>query len=76
MIGLPPPYDSCSPISISVGMKKLVPSSRSNNIITLATSSAGNASSAITEAVKMPQTDSGSRISVMPRARPCSTVTT
>ena len=34
------------------------------------------ASRAMTVAVKMPQTVSGIRISVMPRARPCSTVTT
>ena len=58
------------------GMKKLVPSSRSNSIITQATNSAGKASSAMTVAVKMPQTVSGMRISVMPRVRPCSTVTT
>ena len=57
-------------------MKKLVPSSRSNSIITQATNSAGNASSAMTVAVKMPQTVSGMRISVMPRVRACSTVTT
>ena len=30
----------------------------------------------MTVAVKMPHTVSGMRISVMPRARPCSTVTT
>ena len=57
-------------------MKKLVPSSRSNSIITAPTNSAGKASSARTVAVKMPQTVSGMRISVMPRVRPCSTVTT
>ncbi len=57
-------------------MKKLVPSSRSNIIITQATKSAGKASIAMTVAVKMPHTVSGIRISVMPRVRPCSTVTT
>ena len=57
-------------------MKKLVPSSRSSSIITQATNSAGKASSAMTVAVKMPQTVSGMRISVMPRVRACSTVTT
>ena len=57
-------------------MKKLVPMSRSSSIITAPTKSAGKASSAMTVAVKMPQIVSGMRISVMPRARPCSTVTT
>ena len=57
-------------------MKKLVPSSRSSSIITQATNSAGKASSAMTVAVKMPHTVSGMRIRVMPRVRPCSTVTT
>ena len=41
-----------------------------------ATNSAGKASSAMTVAVKMPHTVRGRRISVMPRVRPCSTVTT
>ena len=50
-------------------MKKLVPSRRSNSIITQPTNSAGKASSAMTVAVKMPQTVSGMRISVMPRVR-------
>ncbi len=57
-------------------MKKLVPSRRSSSIITEATNKAGKASSAITVAVKMPHTVSGIRISVMPRVRACSTVTT
>ena len=57
-------------------MKKLVPSSRSNSIITAPTNRAGKASSASTVAVKMPHTVRGRRMSVMPRARPCSTVTT
>ena len=48
-------------------MKKLVPSSRSNSIMMPPTNSAGKASSASTVAVKMPQTVSGIRISVMPR---------
>ena len=57
-------------------MKKLVPRARSNSIITAATNKAGKASSAMTVAVKMPHTVSGMRISVIPRVRPCSTVTT
>ena len=57
-------------------MKKLVPRSRSNSIITEATNSAGKASSAMTVAVKMPHTVRGMRINVMPRVRACSTVTT
>jgi hypothetical protein len=57
-------------------MKKLVPSTRSNSIITEATNSAGKASSAMTVAVKMPHTVNGKRINVMPRVRACSTVTT
>ncbi len=57
-------------------MKKLVPSSMSQSIIRIATSSAGKASSAITVAMKMPQMVNGRRISVMPRVRACSTVTT
>ena len=57
-------------------MKKLVPSSRSSSIITEATNRAGKASSAITVAVKIPHTVSGIRISVMPRVRAWSTVTT
>ena len=40
------------------------------------TSSAGNASRPRMVAMKMPQTDSGMRISVMPRQRACSTVVT
>ena len=57
-------------------MKKLVPSSLSNSIMIEATNNAGKASSAITVAVKIPHTVNGIRISVMPRARACSTVTT
>ena len=57
-------------------MKKLVPRSRSNSIMTEATNSAGKANSAITVAVKMPHTVRGMRINVMPRVRACSTVTT
>ena len=40
------------------------------------TSSAGNASRPRIVAMKMPHTDSGMRISVMPRQRACSTVVT
>jgi hypothetical protein len=58
------------------GMKKLVPSSRSKSIITAPTNRAGKARSARTVAVKMPHTVRGILMSVMPRARPCSTVTT
>ncbi len=57
-------------------MKKLVPSSRSNSSITQATNKAGKASSASTVAVKMAHTVRGMRISVMPRVRACSVVTT
>ena len=57
-------------------MKKLVPSRRSSSIMTAATNSAGKASSARMVAMKMPHTVSGMRISVMPRVRACSTVTT
>ena len=58
------------------GMKKLVPSRLSSPIMIALTSSAGKASSARIVAMKMPQTDNGMRISVMPRHRACSTVTT
>jgi hypothetical protein len=57
-------------------MKKLVPSNRSNSIITAPTNSAGKARSARTVAVRMPHTVKGILMRVMPRARPCSTVTT
>ena len=57
-------------------MKKLVPRSLSNIIITQATNRAGKASNARIVATKMPHTESGMRISVMPRVRACSTVTT
>ena len=57
-------------------MKKLVPSSLSNSIITALTNNAGKASRARIEAMKMPQTDSGMRIRVMPWVRACSTVVT
>ena len=57
-------------------MKKLVPSVRSNSIITAPTKRAGKANSASTVAMKMPQIVRGMRISVIPRVRPCSTVTT
>ena len=58
------------------GMKKLVMSVLSNIIMMALTSSAGNASRPRTVAMKMPQTDSGMRISVMPLQRACSTVVT
>ena len=57
-------------------MKKLVPSAWSSVIMMALTNSAGNASSARIVAMKMPHTVSGSRISVIPRVRACSTVTT
>ena len=57
-------------------MKKLVPSTRSSSIITQPTNRAGKASSARTVAMKIPHTVNGRRISVIPRVRPCSTVTT
>ena len=57
-------------------MKKLVPSVMSSSIIKALTNKAGNASSARMVAMKMPHTVSGSRISVIPRVRACSTVTT
>ena len=58
------------------GMKKLVPSRLSRPIIMALTSRAGNASKPRIVAMKMPHTDSGMRISVMPRQRACSTVVT
>ena len=58
------------------GMKKLVPRWLSSAIMMALTSSAGKARSARMVAMKMPQTDNGMRISVMPRQRACSTVTT
>src|SRR5258708_23673827 len=57
-------------------MKKLVPSVRSRIIMMALTNNAGKASSARTVAMKMPHTVKGSRIIVMPRVRPCNTVTT
>ncbi|MNJ70928.1 hypothetical protein D3C77_674210 [compost metagenome] len=57
-------------------MKKLVPNSLSNNIMTALTNNAGKASKAMIEAMKMPHTESGMRNSVMPRVRACSTVVT
>ncbi len=57
-------------------MKKLVPIVPSSVIITAETSSAGNASRPRIVAMKMPQTESGMRISVMPLQRACSTVVT
>jgi hypothetical protein len=57
-------------------MKKLVPSVPSSVIITAETNRAGKASRPRIVAMKMPQTESGMRISVMPRQRACSTVVT
>ena len=57
-------------------MKKLVPRILSSSIITAPTNKAGKASNARIVATKMPQTESGMRISVMPRVRACNTVTT
>ena len=74
--GLPPPYSRYSPISTIAGMKKLVPSSLSKLIITAPTNKAGKANRARMVATNMPHTVSGRRISVMPRVRACSTVTT
>ena len=60
----------------TAGMKKLVPTTLSSVIITAETNSAGKASRPRIDAVKMPHTDSGMRIRVMPRQRACSTVVT
>ena len=57
-------------------MKKLVPIRRSRIIMMAATSNAGNASRPKMVATKMPHTESGMRMSVMPRQRACSTVVT
>ncbi len=74
--GLPPLWPGFSPIELIAGMKKLVPSVPSSVIMTAETSSAGKASRPRIVAMKMPQTDSGMRISVMPLQRACSTVVT
>ena len=74
--GLPPLWSSDSPIELTAGMKKLVPSVPSSVIITAETSSAGKASRPRIVAMKMPHTESGMRISVMPLQRACSTVVT
>ncbi|MCY1491807.1 hypothetical protein D3C76_846800 [compost metagenome] len=65
-IGLPPSWSSGWPMEITAGMKKLVPSRRSNSSMMALTNSAGNASRARIEAMKMPHTDSGMRNRVMP----------
>ena len=57
-------------------MKKLVPTSRSSIIITAPTNKRETPAAPSMVAMKMPHTDSGMRISVMPRVRACSTVTT
>ena len=74
--GLPPRYASGCPIDTSAGMKKLVCSVLSSNIITAETNSAGNASNASTVAITMPHTVSGMRSNVMPSVRACKTVVT
>ncbi|MOA55447.1 hypothetical protein D3C78_1792390 [compost metagenome] len=48
------------------GMKKLVPSRRSNSSMMALTNRAGKASRARIDAMKMPHTDSGMRNRVMP----------
>ena len=58
------------------GMKKLVPSVRSRSNITALTNRAGKARRAKIVAMKIPQTESGIRIRVMPRVRACKTVVT
>ena len=57
-------------------MKKLVPTTESSVIMMAETNRAGNASRPRIEAMKMPHTDSGMRMNVMPRQRACSTVVT
>ena len=57
-------------------MKKLVPMVLSRIIMTALTNSAGKASRPRTVAMKMPQMDSGMRISDMPRVRACNIVVT
>ena len=58
------------------GMKKLVWMSLSSIIMTALTNNAGNASRPRIVAAKIPQTDNGMRIRVMPRVRPCRMVVT
>ena len=69
-------YPGSAPIDEIAGMKKLVISVLSKIIMIALTRSAGNASSPRIVAIKIPQTDSGIRISVMPRQRACNTVVT
>ena len=57
-------------------MKKLVPNSLSNSIMTALTNNAGKASKAMIEAMKMPHTERGMRNNVMPCVRACNTVVT
>ena len=75
-MGLPPVCSDTSPMDSSAGMKKLVPSTESSNSIMQATSNAGKASRPRMVATKMPHTESGMRIMVIPRQRACSTVVT
>jgi hypothetical protein len=69
-------YAKGCPIEETAGMKKLVPARLSRVIMTADTNKAGKARRPNTVAVKMPHTDSGMRIMVMPRQRACSTVVT
>ncbi len=57
-------------------MKKLVINVLSSSIMIALTSSAGKASRPRIVAMKIPQTESGMRINVMPRQRACRTVVT
>ena len=68
---MPPLYWSApaSRAEAMAGMKKLVPMTLSSSSIMALTNSAGKASRPSTVAVKIPHTDSGMRISVMPRVR-------
>ena len=69
-------YSAVVPMVSISGMKKLVPRQLSSSIMTAPTSKAGKASRPRMVATKMPQIDSGIRISVMPRQRACRTVVT
>jgi hypothetical protein len=64
------------PIDEIAGRKKLVPTTASSVIMIAETNKAGNASRPRIDAMKMPHTVSGIRISVIPRQRACSTVVT
>ena len=74
--GLPPPANGAGcPFTISpVGMKKLVPKTRSMSCMTAAASSGGNARSSRYAVMKIAQVKKGSRIHVIPGARSWTTV--